>query len=144
MNSILHKITIETTPEKLYHAITTQNGLSAWWTKCETSSKIDSVASFLFGPNGEHKVEMKIKRLTPNEEVQWQCVNGPWAETGLFTFSISPDKRGAVLRFAHADWPDTGDFYQHCNTKWAFFLCVSLKKYLESGTGEPHPQDPNI
>jgi uncharacterized protein YndB with AHSA1/START domain len=35
MTDILHRITIEASPEALYRALTEQNGLSAWWTKTE-------------------------------------------------------------------------------------------------------------
>lgn len=90
------------------------------------------------------QVDMQIETLTTNELVVWQCVAGPWQETGSFIFSITPDERGAVLHFKHQGWKETDDFYQHCNCKWGFFLAVSLKSYLEKGLGQPHPQDPNI
>lgn len=145
MHSILHRITIETTPEKLYRAITAQQGLSEWWTKTKTNGdKQGSTNSFYFGPDGSHQVDMQIQTMKSNELVVWQCVAGPWVETGVFTFAISNDERGAVLHFKHQGWNETDDFYQHCNSKWGFFLAVSLKNYLETGVGQPHPQDPNI
>ncbi|MFT5434337.1 MAG: hypothetical protein ACI9OJ_005050 [Myxococcota bacterium] len=61
-----------------------------------------------------------------------------------FVFDIVEHERGAVLRLSNERWTDDGDFYMHCNAKWGFFLAVSLKKYLEDGTGQPHPQDPSI
>lgn len=143
MHSILHRIIIETTPEKLFQALTTQEGLNAWWTKATAGNGIGSVSRFFFGPD-DHQVDMEIRELKPNAQVSWQCVSGPWEETGLFNFAISPDERGAVLHFSHAGWPETDDFYQHCNAKWGFFLVVSLKNYLETGTGQPHPNDPGI
>lgn len=87
---------------------------------------------------------MRVVSTIENKEVRWQCINGPWAETGEFVFSISEDKRGCCLHFSHHGWQQTDDFYQHCNAKWGFFLVVSLKQYLESGTGLPHPNDPSI
>jgi uncharacterized protein YndB with AHSA1/START domain len=145
MHSILHRITIETSPENLYRALTTEQGLSAWWTKTKTNGdKAGSTNSFFFGPDGSHQVDMQIETLKTNEIVAWQCVAGPWSETGLFTFAITPDERGAVLHFSHQGWSETNDFYQHCNCKWGFFLAVSMKSYLEKGAGQPHPNDPNI
>jgi len=145
MYSILHRITIETTPDKLYGALTTQQGLSAWWTKTKTNGdKVASTNSFFFGADGNHQVDMKIEALKTNELVVWQCAAGPWQEKGLFTFSITPDEGGVVLHFKHQGWDETDDFYQHCNSKWGFFLAVSLKNYLEKGVGQPHPEDPNI
>ena len=43
-----------------------------------------------------------------------------------------------------AGWLDDGDFFMHRNAKWGFLLAVSLKQFLESGTGVPHPGDPSI
>jgi len=144
MYSILHKIIIETKPEKLYEALTSQEGLSAWWTKATATGEAGSINSFFFGPGGEHQVDMEIRTLKPNELVSWKCVGGPWAETGLFNFAIEADERGSVLHFSHEGWDQPDDFYQHCNSKWGFFLTVSLKNYLEKGLGQPHPEDPNI
>lgn len=144
MHSILHKITIEAQPEQLYQALTSQEGLSSWWTRCDAGEKVGESNRFYFGPNGEHQVEMAINDLKPGSLVSWQCSNGPWQNTGAFDFKISSDERGAVLHFSHEGWPETDDFYQHCNAKWGYFLAVSLKSYLETGKGQPHPQDPNI
>ena len=44
MSDILHRIIIETSPDKLYKALTEQNGLSAWWTKNETTSTVGKIA----------------------------------------------------------------------------------------------------
>ena len=141
MHSILHKITIESTPAELFKALNTEHGLSSWWTKANLNS---DEAIFYFGPNGEHQVTMKILARIPNQEIRWQCIDGPWVDNGEFIFSITEDERGACLDFAHHGWHSTDDFYKHCNPKWAFFLAVSLKQYLETGRGMPHPKDPNI
>ena len=144
MTEILHRVEIEASPEKLYQALTEQTGLSAWWTKTETTAKEGSIASFLFGPNGEHRCDMKITKLVPNKRVEWQCTAGPWVNTSGFSFEIKPIERGAVVLFANRGWAEPSEFFMHCNCKWGFFLGVSLKNYLETGTGKPHPEDPNF
>ncbi|UGA56617.1 SRPBCC family protein [Vibrio sp. VB16] len=141
MQSILHKIVIEASPNQLFRALTTTEGLSNWWTK--TEQKGDEL-TFSFGPNGEHQVVMTLLSSIPDKEVRWQCTGGPWVETGEFVFSISADDRGSCLRFAHHGWEQPDDFYQHCNAKWGFFLVISLKQYLETKIGQPHPNDPSI
>jgi len=144
MAEILHRLTIDSPPEEVYKALTEQDGLSAWWTKTNTRGDIGSKATFFFGPNGEHQVVMEIIELIKNELVSWKCVEGPWVNTGAFKFLIQPDERGTVLQFSHSGWPEADEFYMHCNSKWGFFFTVSLKKYLETGTGQPHPNDPDI
>ncbi|MBV1881524.1 MAG: SRPBCC domain-containing protein [Pseudomonadales bacterium] len=144
MTDILHRIIIETSPEKVFNAITKQDQLSAWWTMAEMKGTVGSVACFSFGPNGEHKVEMEITELVANERVCWKCVSGPWIDTGAFQFNIQADERGSALQFSHLGWPEPNEFYMHCNAKWGFFLTVSLKNLLEKGIGQPHPNDPSI
>ncbi len=144
MDEILHRITIENSPHEVYRALTEQRGLSAWWTRAQAKPQAGSMARFVFGPNDEHVVEMAVTRLVPDRQVVWRCVTGPWVDTDDFTFDIEPHERGAVLDFSHRRWPEADSFYRHCNSKWGFFLGVSLKRYLETGQGLPSPQDPAI
>ncbi|MEO9943885.1 MAG: SRPBCC domain-containing protein [Paraglaciecola sp.] len=141
MHSILHKIVIETSTEKLFQSINSTKELSGWWTKAEQDGE---QITFLFGPDGEHQVIMSLITAVPDQEIKWQCLAGPWADKGEFVFLISEHERGACLDFSHHGWEETDDFYKHCNAKWGFFLVVSLKQYLETGKGLPHPNDPSI
>ncbi|MBV1915655.1 MAG: SRPBCC domain-containing protein [Pseudomonadales bacterium] len=144
MTDILHRIVIEASPEKVYDALTNQAQLSAWWARAETEGKVGSIVSFFFGPNGEHQVEMEITDLVPNERVCWKCVGGPWVDTDAFQFTIQADERGSALQFSNSGWAEANEFFMHCNSKWGFFFTVSLKNLLEKGSGQPHPNDPNI
>ncbi len=141
MHSILHKIIIEAAPDKLMDALATEAGLSAWW----TAAKVDgNTIRFHFGPNGDHVVEMAVNSSTADNVVSWTCTDGPWADKGEFVFVVEPHERGASVDFAHHGWQESDDFFKHCNAKWGFFLVVSLKQYLETGAGVPHPNEPSI
>ncbi|MGJ8670526.1 MAG: SRPBCC family protein [Oceanococcus sp.] len=144
MTSIKHRVIIETTPDKLFQAITNEQGLSSWWTKAQVAEKPARQIKFFFGPSGEHVVEMATMEVVPNRKVSWKCTAGPWEMTDQFIFLIEPDARGSALTFENSGWPEQDDFYAHCNAKWGFFLAVSLKSHLETGAGQPHPMDPNI
>lgn len=141
MFSILHKIVIEASPKELLNAISSEVGLSQWWTKAKSEG---NNVRFYFGPNGEHQIVMSVLNTQNDNEIRWQCVEGPWVDKGEFVFSVLEHERGLTLDFAHHGWAETDDFYKHCNGKWGFFLVVSLKQFLETGKGQPHPQDPSI
>lgn len=141
MYSILHRVVIEASNEAVFNAIKTEEGITAWWSKAKIQ---DDRLTLAFGESGEHEAHFNIKQCQANKNIVWQCVAGPWQETGEFEFNISEDERGTCLHFAHHGWLAADDFYQHCNCKWAFFLASSLKAYLETGLGLPHPNDPNI
>lgn len=142
MPDILHRVIIEALPAQVFSALTTQQGLSDWWTRAAISP--DNIVSFMFGPNGEHVVKMAVEQLVPDKKVVWRCVEGPWVDIGEFVYDIIEDERGSVVLFSHTGWQKADDFYRHCNSKWGFFLATSLKELLETGTGKPHPADPDI
>ncbi len=144
MPSILHRLTINTSAAELYQALITSEGLSGWWTQADSQPRIGGLAKFVFGPEGQNKVTMEFTVLEENKKVAWKCVEGPWVETGAFEFGIEQVENGVVLKFAHNDWPSQDEFFMHCNSKWGYFFVVSLKQYLESGIGHPHPEDPSI
>lgn len=144
MADIQHRLVIEASPEDVYSALTEQDKLSAWWTRVETNGKQGSIARFFFGPSGEHRVDMEIIELDRYKKVSWKCVAGPWVDTEVFEYLLSPDERGTALKFSNKGWAEQSEFFMHCNAKWGFFLVVSLKNLLETGVGQPHPDEPNI
>jgi len=145
MNAILHRVEFDADPAQVFRALTETDQLSAWWTRAEELS--DNQLCFSFGPNGEHKVTMAVTASEPHRELEWRCQSGPWENTDGFQFEIKNSERGAILFFSNPGWHEDKnnlDFFRHCNTKWGYFLGVSLKQFVETGRGQPHPMDPNI
>ncbi|WP_246192426.1 SRPBCC family protein [Kitasatospora atroaurantiaca] len=132
---------ITATPEKVYEALTTVDGLAAWWTT-DTSGDGDGVLKFRFGNVGGF--DMKVLDLQPNARVLWEVVDGPaeWVGTTV-SFDLAQDGEWTIVMFAHAGWREPVEFMNHCSTKWATFL-MSLKSLVETGTGAPHPHDVQI
>ncbi|GAA0685669.1 SRPBCC domain-containing protein [Kitasatospora atroaurantiaca] len=141
MVDILHRVGITATPEKVYEALTTVDGLAAWWTT-DTSGDGDGVLKFRFGNVGGF--DMKVLDLQPNARVLWEVVDGPaeWVGTTV-SFDLAQDGEWTIVMFAHAGWREPVEFMNHCSTKWATFL-MSLKSLVETGTGAPHPHDVQI
>ncbi len=142
MPIIAHRVEIEATPEVVFTALSDPLKLSEWWTQAQLSDANSSVIEFTFGEG--HIVPMKVEEQVSGELVAWQCLDGPWADKGQFVFELEAIERGTNLRFTHEDWHEIDDFYRHCNSKWGFFLTVSLKGLLETGIGQPSPGDPAI
>ena len=143
MNAILHRIEIRKPPAELFDAIASQTGLAAWWTPMvEAEAKVGSTAKFRFG-DGKHGPDMKVTELVPEKQITWECVSAPWPGMKI-SFEIQENEKGSVLLFTHSGWEETSEFFMHCNSKWGFFLGVSLKRYLETGTGQPNPEDPDF
>jgi len=66
-------VVIKATSEKVYSAVTTQEGLEGWWCKQTTAKpELGFVNVFTFG---KFQNEMKVTKLTTNRKVEWKCIN---------------------------------------------------------------------
>jgi len=140
MPDILHKVGIKSSsPDAVYNALTTIDGLSGWWTR-DTSgnAKAGGVLRFRFGDGG---FDMKVVELVPATRVLWQVADGPeeWLATRI-SFDIKQNGDWTIVLFKHQDWKAPVEFMHHCSTKWAVFL-ISLKSLLETGRGAPWPDE---
>jgi uncharacterized protein YndB with AHSA1/START domain len=139
MPDILHRVGITATPEEVYAALTTVEGLAGWWTS-DTSG--DGELRFRFGEHGGF--DMKVIDLQPPSRVVWEVIDGPaeWIGTTV-RFELYRDGDWTIVLFAHEGWREPVEFMNHCSTKWATFL-MSLKSLVETGAGAPHPKDVQI
>lgn len=138
MPDILHRVGIKTTPEKVFQALSTVEGLTHWWIR-DTAGDAKQGGIILFGFS-----DMKVVELKPNKLVKWKCVRGPkeWVDTDL-TFQLLPKEDQTFVLFTHANRKEPVEFMHHCSTKWATFL-LSLKDWLERAEGRPAPYDVKI
>ena len=143
MADILHKVGIQASADAVYRALTTRDGLCAWWTTdTQGDSKVGSVLQFRFGSLGGF--DMRVLQLEPARQVLWQVIEGPqeWIGTKI-RWQLKPEEDYTTVLFKHEDWKDAGDFMHHCSTKWATFL-MSLKSSVERREGRPWPHDVKI
>lgn len=142
MFDILHRIGVTASPEEVYAALTTVDGLAGWWTQDTTGDgEIGGVLKFRFVPGG---FDMKVLEARPAERVLWEVVDGPaeWLGTRV-SFELKQEDGFTIVLFRHEGWREPVEFMYHCSTKWASFL-MSLKRMVETGKGEPAPNDVQI
>jgi uncharacterized protein YndB with AHSA1/START domain len=142
MVDILHRIGITSSPDNVYAALTTIDGLADWWTEdTKGDGTIGGVIHFQFAPGG---FDMKVLDAQPAELVLWEVVDGPeeWIGTHV-RFELKQEDDFTIVLFSHTGWREPVEFMYHCSTKWATFL-MSLKKLVETGAGEPAPRDVQI
>ncbi len=141
MVNILHRVGIKSSSLNDAHkALTTREGLSAWWTN-DTQGEgevVGRVLKFRFGAGG---IDMKVLELDPAKRVLWQVVDGPeeWIGTKV-NFDLKQEGDWTIILFKHQGWKEPVEFMHHCSTKWAVVL-LSLKSLLETGKGAPAPND---
>ena len=145
--NILHRVGIKAPMNEVYKALTTREGLAAWWTNStQAESKVGGALRFRFSAGGAEigGFEMKVLELQPAKRVLWQVVGGPeeWVGTKI-SFELKQQGEFSIVLFKHQGWKEPVEFMHHCSTKWATYL-VSLKSLLETGKGKPNPNDTHI
>jgi uncharacterized protein YndB with AHSA1/START domain len=142
MVDIRHRVAISAPLGAVYQAVATAEGISEWWTRDGVRGEPSegSRLQFFFGQPNPAAV-MEVSRLDPDGHVGWICLEGAdeWVGTKL-SFDLTQKGEETVVLFAHADWREPVEFMAHCSARWAYFL-LSLKSYLETGTGTPFPDD---
>lgn len=139
MVDILHRVGIVSSPEEVYAALTTIEGLAGWWTTdTQGDGKVGGVLKFRFVPGG---FDMKVLELDPSRQVVWEVVDGPeeWIGTHV-DWQLKQEDDFTIVLFEHRGWKEPVEFMNHCSTKWAIFL-MSLKALVETGKGDPSPND---
>ncbi|HEU5428274.1 MAG TPA: SRPBCC domain-containing protein [Actinocrinis sp.] len=142
MVDILHRIGVTSSPDEVYAALTTVDGLAGWWTQDTVGDgAVGGVLKFRFVPGG---FDMRVLETRPAELVLWEVVEGPaeWVGTRV-RFELKQEDGFTIVLFRHEGWAEPVEFMYHCSTKWATFL-MSLKRMIETGKGEPAPNDVQI
>jgi uncharacterized protein YndB with AHSA1/START domain len=140
---IKHVLNIKATPETIYDAVSTENGIKGWWSAdCSVGTTEGSSSLLKFDKQGM-LVAMGFITLTlqTNEKVVWECISMPnpaWIGTKIST-AISPGEDGCQVIFTHSNfdkkWAGLEPFEQTKGT-WNHFVS-SLVSFCEGGTGQP-------
>ena len=138
MPDILHRVGIHATPEKVFKALSTIDGLRRWWvTDATGETKKGGLIDFGF-------CEMQVLESRPKKLVHWKCIRGPKAWIGTeVIFQLKWKDKQTFIIFTHANWKKPVEFMHHCSTKWAVFL-LSLRDWVERSEGRPYPYDMKI
>ena len=143
--SYAREISVAAPPGKAYRALTKE--VDRWWTTDAEgdASTVGDEATFRFG---ETYNTMRVRELEPNQGVVWECVaqnhasdqlsvHDEWVGTRL-RWEIEAIGSGIQITFVHEGLVPEMECYGICGAGWDRFFLGSLKKYLETGIGEPY------
>ena len=140
------EVWIESDHTRVFDAITTRDGIDAWWGRCVAAEPKEGFVIELDHSLGD-LLRFEITELVPNERVVWTCAStfsdptnpaSEWAGQRL-TFDVEPRREhpllGAprdvtVLRFTQT-WPDDARWRGFCTAAWGQVLNDGLKKLCE-------------
>jgi uncharacterized protein YndB with AHSA1/START domain len=135
--ALVHGVPVNASPERIYAAVATQDGMQGWWTRDTTMNAIvGGEAEFGFDKK-RLAFRMTVEELVPLSSVRLRCIGGhpEWEGTTL-EWKIQPTAGVAMLRFTHRDWREVTEFAAICNSRWGQ-LMFRLKDYAETGTRNP-------
>lgn len=133
MQEIDHEIKIKATPEQVFAALSTNEGVSSWQTPhTEGTGAVGSQWRFKFTGRAEFDWEV-LESVSPSRIV-WRCTKGPGDSVGTTaTFLISPSDDRTLLELKHSGWPGTHGNFRKCNTIWGVLL-HHIQQYLQTGS----------
>jgi len=131
------ELTLSATPEAVFDALTTIDGLAGWWTPVTGDGLAGGELTFTFGPTAY--AVMRVDAAEPGVRVRWTnraCHLADWVGTTIHFDLTETAAGGTELRFRHAGLTPSLECYTDCKSGWDHFI-PSLRAYLETGTGNP-------
>ncbi|NMN99582.1 SRPBCC family protein [Antrihabitans stalactiti] len=135
-HEISHEIKISGSPEQVFTALTTAEGIQSWQTPHAVGTgEVGSKWEFKF--SGRPEFAWEVVASQPSH-VEWLCAAGPGDSVGTkATFEISAlDEGTTLLVLTHSGWPGTHGNYRKCNTIWGVLL-HHLAQAVKSGKPAP-------
>ncbi len=127
---------IETTPEKLWHALTDGNFTERYWFGHRVSSDWKVGSPYKFVKDGANTIEGKVLISEPHKRLAYSW-NGCSAEvrrecTSRVTFDLEPRGKVVKLTVTHDELDEGGKTFSGISGGWPMVL-ASLKSLLETG-----------
>jgi uncharacterized protein YndB with AHSA1/START domain len=138
------RMTIRASTDAVFDALTTLEGLAAWWTPVTGDGLTGGELTFSFSP--EARAVMRVDAAERGVGVRWTslaCVVEDWVGTTVhFDFEATP-AGGTKLRFRHAGLTPRLECFSDCKSGWDHFI-PSLRAYVETGTGNPNQSEADL
>ncbi len=138
VNTIYHLFEIAAPRETVFNSLTTEEGLSAWWTTGVKAEKARVGANIDFTFRGPFNPHMQITELDPPVLVGLKGVGGhdAWGENTI-RFKLDATSSGTMVHFWHQLGRELSDeVVAIANFSWGYYL-DSLRLLCETGSGKP-------
>jgi uncharacterized protein YndB with AHSA1/START domain len=139
MPDIALQTRIEATPETVYRALTTAEGVAGWFTTgAEIGEGVGALHRLSF-PGEPMTWDFRIDQAEPGKRLAQTVVAGPpqWVGTELVYALEAHPEGGTVVRFDHTGFAGIDDMFREVTMGWAGMF-MRLKEYVETGKPVPH------
>jgi uncharacterized protein YndB with AHSA1/START domain len=142
MRTITHAFDVAASPESIYDALTSEEGLCGWWTETATIDRDETPDRIDFRFGAEFRVGVAIESEKEPRLVRWRCTAGSeeWLESTL-AFELQRRDHGTLVLFEHDYARELErEHFGRFNFNWAYYL-QSLKALCETGQGFPFEEE---
>jgi uncharacterized protein YndB with AHSA1/START domain len=138
-------VRVQASPDTLFDAVTTADGLTAWWTEAAGSGETGGELRFTM--SAPEPLRVHVDEATRPSAVVWtvtECTfERDWEGTHP-TFAVTQLGDGTTeLVFTHVGLTDELDCIETCTNGWNHYL-GSLRDYVETGRGNPRGSEADL
>lgn len=137
MAELLYDFPIQSAVSRVFQAVSTPEGLDAWWTLKSTGRPVPGTEFQLwFGP--EYDWRAQVSRCEPNTEFEFLITRSmpDWDQTRV-GFHLVEQGGATQVHFHHRGWKQATDHFRVTAFCWAMYLRL-LRRYLEHGEIVPY------
>ena len=139
MADITHDFPVAAPAEDVFRAVTTPEGLNAWWTlESNGAPLIGSQYRLHFGPGYDWQGTVTSSEPGRAFELEITAPDPDWNGTRV-GFELEADGSRTRVRFHHAGWPEANGHYRSSCYCWAMYLRV-LRRWIEHGEEVPYAE----
>ena len=138
MPDIFHNFPISVSSDKVFHGVSTANGLDNWWTKSsQPGPNVGGIYTLDFGPGYTWKAIVTKFEADKEFELQMTDADSDWLKTKVGFLLNNKGDNLTEVSFYHTGWPTANEHYKISSFCWAMYLRI-LKRYLEFGEQVPY------
>lgn len=137
MADIFHDFPIQASPQAVFQAMSSPEGLSTWWPK-EASGipEEGNLYELHFGPG--YTWQARVRRCVPEQAFELEIITSDpdWSDTRV-GFELTSKMEHTHVHFYNKGWPEKNGHYRQSSYCWAMYLRL-LKRYVEVGEVVPY------
>lgn len=119
-------------PPRVFQALTSSQGLDAWWTlKSQGKPTLNETYQLFFGKEYDWRAKVIRCIFADTFELQMTAADNDWMNT-IVGFHLEPRDGATWLSFYHTGWPELNEHFRSSAQCWAQYLRL-LKRYVEKG-----------
>jgi hypothetical protein len=143
MAEVRHRVGIRGSAANIYLALVEPRELSGWWaTHASGAPEVGMTLDLTFGELVT--LSFVIRDLQTSSLVHLECSSGPYPWLGSqLQFALEDADKQVFVTLTHGNSGADDESFLYFSTKWPLYL-LSLRDYIESGSGRPYPNDIKI